>query len=64
MLFMSYANGIAATVGSYKLSRLNESKKLSIIVIVEAGTEGSNLVVSNITPITAAMKGLLLSEVA
>jgi hypothetical protein len=52
---MSLANGIAATVGSFRFSRLKESKKLSIKSIVDCEIELSYLTVSKITPITAAI---------
>ncbi len=58
MLFMSLANGIAATVGSLSFSSSNESKKASMVAMVDGGIEVSYLTVSKITPITAAIKGL------
>ena len=58
MLFMSLANGIAATVGSLSFSSSKESKKASIVATVDGGIEISYLTVSKITPITAAIKGL------
>lgn len=58
MLFMSLANGIAATVGSLSFSSSNESKKASMVATVDGGIEVSYLTVSKITPITAAIKGL------
>lgn len=58
ILFMSLANGIAATVGSLSFSSSNESKKASMVATVDGGIEVSYLTVSKITPITAAIKGL------
>ena len=58
MLFMSLANGIAATVGSLSFSSSKESKKASIVATVDGRIEVSYLTVSKITPITAAIKGL------